>query len=237
MISSKFRFTLDLHSTQSQVAIPVTKNDTARVWYISLSDGGLPYVIEDGCTARMEIKRPTGTHLFAWCAIENNTTIKYDFSQNTYTAIQEGIHECLVSIYDADGYMIASPRFSMIVNDRIIDSDNINISDDQRTEIERMINAEISRQQNEISRINAEAERVERQAALNNAIEEIKRGNILANNATNAINATYATYATYASEDASKGTIEGRLGNALYIVSFDSSTGTLVTKSADHEEA
>ena len=181
MISSKFRFTLDLHSVQSQVAIPVTKNDTARVWYISLSDGGLPYVIEDECTARIEIKRPTGTHLFAWCAIENNTTIKYDFSQNTNTAIQEGVHDCLVSIYDADGYMIASPKFSMIVNDRIIDSDNINISDDQRTEIELMIGAEVSRQENEISRINAENERAaaeetrkNRQAELTNAIEEVK---------------------------------------------------------------
>ena len=66
MISSNYRFMLDLHSTQSQISLPVTLGDTARVWYISLADGGVPYIIEDGVLAKIEIKRPTGTFIEAF---------------------------------------------------------------------------------------------------------------------------------------------------------------------------
>lgn len=162
MNSSNFRFVLDLHSTQSQISIPVTKGDTARVWYISLSDGGLPYIIEDGCLAKIEIKRPTGTFLEAFCPIEKNTTVKYDFSQNEITvntAAVDGVHDCSVTIYDAEGNKIGSPRFSMVVSDRVVNSDDINLTDEDLTAIEGMIVAEASRQEAETGRVNAEAER------------------------------------------------------------------------------
>lgn len=160
MNSSNFRFVLDLHSTQSQVSIPVTLGDTARVWYISLSDGGLPYIIEDGCLAKLEIKRPTGTFLEAFCAIEKNTTIKYAFEQNENTAVVEGVHDCSVVIYDAEGKKIGSPRFSMVVSARVINSDDINLTEDDLTAIDGMIKAEASRQDAETGRVNAEASRV-----------------------------------------------------------------------------
>lgn len=162
MNSSNFRFVLDLHSTQSQISIPVTKGDTARVWYISLSDGGLPYIIEDGCLAKIEIKRPTGTFLEAFCPIEKNTTVKYDFSQDEITvntAAVDGVHDCSVTIYDADGGIIGSPRFSMVVSDRVVNSDDINLTDEDLTAIDGMIVAEASRQEAETGRVNAEAER------------------------------------------------------------------------------
>lgn len=168
MNSSNFRFVLDLHSTQSQVSIPVTKGDTARVWYISLSDGGQPYIIEDGCLAKMEIKRPTGTFLTNFCPIEKNTTIKYDFSQDDITrqtAAVEGVHNCDVIIYDADGNKVGAARFSMVVSDRVINSDDINLTDEDLTAVEAMITAEASRQAAEIGRVNAEAARVKAEEA------------------------------------------------------------------------
>lgn len=168
MNSSIYKFLLDLHITQTQIALPVTKGDTARVFLIRLSDGGLPYVIEDGCLAKLEIKRPTGTFIESFCAIEKNTTIKYDFSQNENTAAVEGIHECSVILYDSEGNKIGSPRFTMVVSDRVINSDDINLSEDDLTAIDAMIAAEASRQAAEIGRVNAEAERV-------NAEEERKR--------------------------------------------------------------
>jgi hypothetical protein len=61
MNSAKFRFVLDLHSAQSQVSIPALVGDTSRTLYISFTDGGLPYVIADGCLAKISIKRPSGT--------------------------------------------------------------------------------------------------------------------------------------------------------------------------------
>jgi hypothetical protein len=160
MNSSNFRFVLDLHSTQSQISIPVTLGDTARVWYISLSDGGLPYIIEGGCIAMVEIKRPTGTYIQTPCAIEKNTTVVYDFAMNEYTAVVEGIHDCSVVLIDTYGRVIGAPRFSMVVSDRVIRSDDINISDEDRNAIDGMMAAEASRQLAEAGRVNAEAARV-----------------------------------------------------------------------------
>ena len=186
MNSSNFRFVLDLHSTQSQVSIPVTLGDTARVWYISLSDGGLPYIIEDGCLAKIEIKRPTGTFLAAFCPIEKNTTVKYDFSQDEITvntAAVEGVHDCSVTIYDAEGNKIGSPRFSMVVSERVINSDDINLTDDDKSAIEAMIAAEASRQAAETGRVNAEASRQEaelgRQETLRQFNEALTNGSLV----------------------------------------------------------
>ena len=162
MNSSNFRFVLDLHSTQSQISIPVTRGDTARVWYISFSDGGAPYIIADGCLASIGIKRPNGTFLEAFCSIENNTVIKYDFNQDDITkntAALPGAHDCFVTVYGGGGEKISSARFTMVVSDKAINSDDINISDEDKTSIDAMITAEVSRQAAEIGRVNAEAER------------------------------------------------------------------------------
>ena len=159
MHTSKFRFTLDLQTTQSQVSIPITLGDTGRTWYISFSDGSLPFALADGCLAKLEIKRPTGTFLEEFCPIENGTTVKYAFSQNENTAAVEGLHECAVILYNTEGEMIGSPRFTMIVIDRVISSDDLNLSDENRTAIDAIIAAEASRQDAETGRVNAEAER------------------------------------------------------------------------------
>ena len=159
MNSSTYRFILDLHSTQSQISLPVTLGDTARVFEISFSDGGQPYIIETGVLAKIEIKRPTGTYLEAFCPIEKNTTVKYKFSQNENTAVVAGVHDCSVTLYDAEGEKIGSPRFSMVVSERVINSDDINLTDGDKTAIDAMIAAEASRQQAEAGRANAEADR------------------------------------------------------------------------------
>lgn len=164
MNSITHRFTLDMHRAQSQISIPITRGDTARVILVNLSDGGLPYIIETGCLAKFEVKRPTGTHLEAFCPIEKNTTIRYDFSQNVNTAAVEGIHECSVILYDAEGLRIASPRFTMIVSDRVLNSDDLDLSDDDARIIDVMIADEIKRREEEIDRKNAETARAEAEA-------------------------------------------------------------------------
>ena len=177
MNSSKFRFVLDLHSTQSQISIPVTKGDTAGEGYINLSDGSLPYIIGDGCLAKIEIKRPTGTFLESFCPIENNTTVKYDFSQDEITrntAVVAGYHDCTVTIYDAEGNSIASARFSMVVSDRVVNRDDINIADEDLTAIDSMIAAEVSRQAAEMGRVNAEADRQSNEAKRQEALEQLE---------------------------------------------------------------
>jgi hypothetical protein len=86
-------------------------------------------------------------------------SVRYSFSQNENTAAVEGIHECAIVLYDAEGTRIASPRFTMIVSARIINADDINLSDDDKSAVESMISAEAARHAAELGRINAEAER------------------------------------------------------------------------------
>ncbi len=163
MNSSKYRFTLDLHSTQSQVSLPVTLGDTARVFLISLSDGGMPYAIAGDCLAMLSIKRPSGTILEAYCAIEGNTTIKYDFAQDEITAktaIVPGVHDCTIVLIDTEGNQLASARFTMVVSERVASTDNL-ITDEDSTIINAMLGAEASRQTAETERVNAEASRRE----------------------------------------------------------------------------
>lgn len=146
MISSKYRFTLDMHTAQSQVSLPVVLYDTARRLYISLSDGGKLYRIEDGCLAVIRIDRPTGTYMEHFCPIEDNTNIVYDFAQNEHTAIVEGLHDCEVTLYGLDGGVVTTARFSMVVSSRVVNRDDIEITDEDWSLIDSIAAEEAKRQ-------------------------------------------------------------------------------------------
>jgi hypothetical protein len=162
MNSSVQRFTLDMHSAQSQISIPVMLGDTGRTLRISLSDGSNQYAIADGCLAKISIKTPTETHIEEFCTIEDNTTIVYPFSE--YTCETEGIHECDVTLYGLDGKVITSPRFTMVVSERVINSDYVVISTDDRTAVDAMLAKEAERQYAEKGRVSAESARAEAEA-------------------------------------------------------------------------
>lgn len=161
MNSSKFRLTLDLHSAQSQYAIPVLVGDTSITLLISLTDGGAPYIIEDGCLAKISIKRPTTSHVEDFCVIKNNAIIEYSFDRNENITAVEGIHDCDITIYGLDGERLGSPKFTMIVSAKVIRSDDIIITDKDYTVVNAMIAAEANRQAAEAERVAAEAVRVE----------------------------------------------------------------------------
>ena len=172
MNSSNYRFTLDLHSTQSQVSLPVTRGDTARVFLVSFSDGGLPYTIGEGCLAKLSVKRPTGTHLEAFCAIEKGTTVKYDFEQNPNTAAVEGIHDCSITLYDEERREIASPRFTMIVSEKIANTDDIVIDDEDMNVVDALINKLTAIDGAETTRVNNETDRIENEKERNRKVDE-----------------------------------------------------------------
>jgi hypothetical protein len=124
-----------------------------------LSDGSKPYVIADGCLAKISIKRPTGTRLEGFCTIEGNTTIVYPFSENTCAT--EGIHECDVTLYGLDEKVITSPRFKMVVSERVVKIDDIVITDTDQTALDAMLAKEAERQTAEAERKSAETRREE----------------------------------------------------------------------------
>ncbi len=159
MKSSISRLTLDVNRSQSQISIPVLLGDTSRTFRIILSDGGNPYIIEDGCLAKLSIKRPTGTRIEAFCTVEDNTTVVYDFTQNENTAAVEGIHECDVSVYGLDGKVLTTARFSMVVSERVIARDDVVLTDEDFTAVDAIIAEEAVRRAAEEERKLAEAER------------------------------------------------------------------------------
>ena len=85
------KFILELNAAQSQVSIPVAMGDTGREWEIALSDGGKPYVIEEGTLAVIEMRRPTGTIYEKRCDILRGEVVRYEFDE--HTAVQEGVYQ------------------------------------------------------------------------------------------------------------------------------------------------
>ena len=171
---SNYRFTLDIQSVQSQVSLPVKFGDTARSLYITITDGGVPYVLKDGCRAVFSAIKGDGNHLLNNCIIENNAVIRYDFTDQTATA--SGIMQCEIILYGSNGKVIGAPRFVMVVDERIVYDDDI-ISQSERTAIDEALIYETKRQEaengytNEVSgefingRIQNEAERKSNEVA------------------------------------------------------------------------
>lgn len=164
---SNYRFTLDIQKSKSQVSIPVHYGDTGNRFYITFTDGGNPYIIPEGCRADIYIKKPEPHKpLVNACIIENNALIRYEF--NTHTASVEGMHKCELRLYSADGRIITSPSFVMVVDERVVYDDEIGSPEDFDRLIaldvianeENRIESEYLRSENEKDRQAAETARV-----------------------------------------------------------------------------
>lgn len=184
---SNYKFTLDMHTAQSQVSLPVVLNDTARKFYISLSDGGKSYHIADGCLALIRINRPTGTYVEHFCSIEDNTNIVYDLSQFENTAIIPGVHDCEVTLYGLDDKEITTARFTMVVSERVVNSDDIEIKDENWTMLDEIGKEEARRQAWESARKKAETQRDDAEKERVAAEKERETNTAIAIEAANAV--------------------------------------------------
>lgn len=137
-----FPFTLELQKTLSQISIPVTVGDTKRQFLISLTNGGKPYKITDGCRAAFTGTKADGKILYNDCVIMDNTAIRYDFTEQTTSA--PGRIDCQLKLYGEDGEIIAAPHFTMVVYKAAAHIDS-KVSEDEKTAIENMIAREAGR--------------------------------------------------------------------------------------------
>jgi hypothetical protein len=149
--------------------------DTGREWHINLSDGGKPYIIENGCMAMLEIKRPGGTNFNEMCAIRDNSTIVYDFMQNENTCIEAGIHDCNIVLYGTNEKVLATARFIMIGIERVIPRSDVVASASDQSKVDAWAVLEAQRQTNEEERKSAEEIRVSNEETRKS--DEIDRGN------------------------------------------------------------
>lgn len=141
MYYSTYRFTLDIHKARSQVSIPVLFQDTWVKLLINLTDGGKPYVFEDGCTARLVGKKADGTALVQDCPIiDNNTRIEYTFTEQTASAL--GPVECEIRLFSSSGLQLTSPSFTIVVGERVIRDEDIIESETDKSAIDRILASE-----------------------------------------------------------------------------------------------
>lgn len=165
MQDSIFRFSLDIHSTQSQVSIPVPQFDTARSIMATLTEGGKPYQLTEDCRAVFTGTKADGNPLFNDCIILNGSVIRYDFTEQTAAVV--GLVDCRIKVYGANGKLLTSPRLALLV----YDGDDIDYtpSAPEVNALNNIMQVETNRVIAESERIAAEASRViaeeERQAA------------------------------------------------------------------------
>lgn len=122
MENSVFRISLDVHRQTTQAHLAVKKGDTARTIIASLSDGGKPYKIEDGCSAIFMAQKPDSNVLYNACRIENNRIV-YDFTEQTVSAAGRVIGE--LRLYGTDEKLITSPRIAITVSGTVYDDDEV----------------------------------------------------------------------------------------------------------------
>ena len=156
------------------MSVPCLFGDTARIWLISLSDGGIPYTFERGVSALMSIKRQSGGRFEAFCTIERNQ-IKYDFSSSDVTkqtAEEEGIHTCQITLFDEDENRLGTAAFTLIVKNRAVSIDDDIITEEENVLIEDIRREEGVRRANEDQRI---ANEEIRQAAYETYLRTVPR--------------------------------------------------------------
>lgn len=106
---------LDMKSIISQQTIDIQRYDTGRKLAITLTDDGRVYQIAPGCRAVFTASKPDGAILFNECLIVGNT-IEFDLAINPQVSNVVGEVKCEIRLYGADGTLITSPCFSILVD-------------------------------------------------------------------------------------------------------------------------
>lgn len=116
MTNSYYKISLDIHDHGSHVSLKAKRGDTGRILYITLMDGGKPYVITNECRAVFTAKKADGNILFNECSVIGNTII-YAFTPQTTSAV--GKADCEVKLYGADDKLLTSASFALMVEDTV----------------------------------------------------------------------------------------------------------------------
>ena len=117
-----YRISLDVHESGSQICLNAKRRDTRRRIYAALTEGSKPYGISEDCMAVFTAKKPDGNIVFNDCRIENNV-ICYEITEQT--VMVPGQLYCEFRLYGADGGLITSPAFSILVDDTVYDDDDV----------------------------------------------------------------------------------------------------------------
>ena len=136
MNNSNYYISLDIHDTASQAVLTVKKGDNSRKISASFTENGKEYVIAEGCTAVFTAKKPDGTKLYNDCMIEDNS-IMYVTTNNTTSAV--GVAECEFRLLSPGDKLLVCPRFTLIVEDTVVDDGDVIDSSDEFSALSKMV--------------------------------------------------------------------------------------------------
>ncbi len=172
---SKYEFTLNLKHTHSDINIPVMLGDTLRRLLITFCDGECKkFKLSDGSRAVLAGKKEDGTVVVLDCVIENNTTVKCDFSATLTNA--SGVIVCEIRIEAPEGGILTSPDFYITVQPRTLDEGELEIYDGINSALAAINAAEAERVQAEAARESACAEAVASANAAAEALHSLIEG-------------------------------------------------------------
>ena len=136
MNDSRSYITLDFRNTHMPVVVKAKRGDTARTLYISLADGGTPYMIADGCYATFTARKPDRTVINNSCTIEKNMIV-YPFTEQTCSAVGRMTAE--IRLYGSNDRMITSASFVLEIYRTVFSPNDIPASEDEMNALDALI--------------------------------------------------------------------------------------------------
>lgn len=140
----KYRVSLDMFDTLSQITIKAKKGDSACQIQLTLTEHGKIYNISDGCYATFSGKKADGNFVYDNCTIVGNTIV-YDFRESIdkdgicQVSACEGIVECEIALYNANSEQLTSPRFTLFIDGTVYNGEEI-VSTPEANALKELIN-------------------------------------------------------------------------------------------------
>ena len=120
MNASIYRISLDIQDAYAKVALDAKRGDVGRQIRVTLTDGGVPYVISPECYVLFAATKPDGNKVLNICAVEDNTVI-YKITEQTVAVV--GTLQCEIQVFGSDNGHLTSACFDMNVHESAADAD------------------------------------------------------------------------------------------------------------------
>ncbi len=134
------RIVLDLHAGYEQASISIKAGDTGRSVSVRLTENGVPFIPKNGYFAVITVKKPDGTYIYNDCTIYSDGRI--EFTVTSQFAAAEGICNCELRIYNSEGELVISPRFTAVVYAPVLSDSAVESSSEFTALTQRLIQAD-----------------------------------------------------------------------------------------------
>lgn len=113
---ANYRIHLDVQSGGSGVVLSAKRGDTGRRIFVTLTDGGRPYVLEEDCYTVLTARKPDGSKVFHQCPREGGQ-ICCTLTEQLLAV--PGSVRCEVRVYGRDAMLLTSAAFELLVESTV----------------------------------------------------------------------------------------------------------------------